>query len=538
MSNIKYTGTYYTPYPIAEFIFHHLKEALSKQKKLSILEPSVGDGVFIDAFNNCKAFDKDNNVTFTAVEKNLGELEKARKKAANKRNPNTRFIFKGENFLEWQKDSIDKYSFIAGNPPYIKSNLLHVDHIDICNSIHETAGLTTLSIKNIWATFLIRSVSLLSDDGIISMVLPAELLQSNFSKPIRDLLVTTFERIEIFTFNELIFKGIGQDTIIIFCYKKATNKGTFFVNIKDDSELTDGNFVLAKNDIVDASNIKWTHHILNNDEIELLNTLKLRLQNIGYYCNSKPGIVTAANKYFIVNSETEERYELSNFSNPIIQKGFFVDDTVVFDQRSMDDLIASGRPSKFLHFKNDSVQYFSTKNLEYLKIGIEEDIPSRYKCIKRNNWFVVPNIPFPPDGFFFKRTHQLPKMVKNEALVNATDSAYLIDMNNGYDMQSLIYSFYNSLSIVFCEMSGRYYGGGVLELTPKEFKSIPIPYLEITDDVFNSFRRDFENKRSSIEIVNNNDQTVLANVLGLDADTIRTIQIIKEKLLNKRLRKN
>jgi hypothetical protein len=55
-------------------------------------------------------------------------------------------------------------------------------------------------------------------------------------------------------------------------------------------------------------------------------------------------------------------------------------------------------------------------------------------------------------------------------------SSLKVNMKAKWDLNSFIFSFYNSLTLVFAETDGRYYGGGVLELTPREFKKLPIPY--------------------------------------------------------------
>lgn len=41
----------------------------------------------------------------------------------------------------------------------------------------------------------------------------------------------------------------------------------------------------------------------------------------------------------------------------------------------------------------------------------------------------------------------------------------------------------------FAELFGRYYGGGVLELIPSEFKRLPLPYTSISLQEFESFKK-------------------------------------------------
>ena len=51
--------------------------------------------------------------------------------------------------------------------------------------------------------------------------------------------------------------------------------------------------------------------------------------------------------------------------------------------------------------------------------------------------------------------------------------------------------------------------GGVLELTPSEFKKLPIPYVEISNNHFEKFTNRFKNKSNIEEILNQNDSKYL-----------------------------
>lgn len=87
----------------------------------------------------------------------------------------------------------------------------------------------------------------------------------------------------------------------------------------------------------------------------------------------------------------------------------------------------------------------------------------------------------------YLRSHNYPKLIKNDAGVLVTDSGYKISMLNGYSINDFIYSFYNTLTLIFAEMDGKYYGGGVLELTPSEFKNLPLPIVSVTSKEFDNF---------------------------------------------------
>ena len=59
-----------------------------------------------------------------------------------------------------------------------------------------------------------------------------------------------------------------------------------------------------------------------------------------------------------------------------------------------------------------------------------------------------------------------------------TDTAYHIRMQDKWNVKDLCFSFYNSLTLLFAEIEGRFYGGGVLELTPEEFRGLPLAMLK------------------------------------------------------------
>tara|TARA_B100002019_G_C20911627_1_gene423123 strand:+ start:92 stop:466 length:375 start_codon:yes stop_codon:yes gene_type:complete len=114
---------------------------------------------------------------------------------------------------------------------------------------------------------------------------------------------------------------------------------------------------------------------------------------------------------------------------------------------------------------------------------------------------------------------------------------YRIKMLEGNCIKSLVYSFYNSLSLSLVELEGRYYGGGVLELTPNEFKSIVVPYMPISNKDFSTFTKKFENKKSIEDIYSVTDQKILVDHYGLNLEQVQKLQSIKRKLTDRRLNK-
>ena len=121
---------------------------------------------------------------------------------------------------------------------------------------------------------------------------------------------------------------------------------------------------------------------------------------------------------------------------------------------------------------------FSQELKNYIKSGEDKKINEGYKCKKRKRWYDVPIVKN-GDACFFKRYHHLPRVIANTDKIHSTDIIYNIRFNKAYEAQSFAFCFYNSLTLALCEYNGRFYGGGVGELVPSEFKQLAIPYKTI-----------------------------------------------------------
>lgn len=534
MSLKKQTGSYYTPTHIANFIVKRVFNK-SEENRLTILEPSAGDGEFIRALSNNILCSDIKVEKILAVEISETESNKIKKNI----NLDELDVVHAD-FLDFQTGLQDcSFDLVIGNPPYVKRNYLSDKQIELCAAIHaQFPTLSTSTVKNIWSSFLVRSISLLAENGILALVLPSELLQVKYAKELRELLLDEFERIEVFTFNELLFKECkGQDTLILIAEKKSSAPGLFFCNIEVPGELGGDVTKLKLNEHKVVNSLKWTSHALTTSECSLIEKFIKKIPKVNDISSSKAGIVTAANSFFIVNQDNINKYSFEKYAKPIIQKSTYVGCGVVFDNKSFNELLTLGTPCFLLDFNNGFDVSDNLSKSQYILEGVEQGLHNRFKMLSRKEWFHVPNIGTPAPAFFFKRCHEYPKIVKNEANVLATDTAYLVYPKDNYDINSLIFSFYNSLTLLLAELYGRYYGGGVLELTPNEFKSLSIPYISISDSDFEIYSKEFMNISSIDDICLKYDAIILKNSFPKITDEqIKKLQSIRKKLSLRRQR--
>lgn len=534
MSVKRLLGSYYTPANIADFVVSLVLSKSASKTCLSILEPSAGDGIFVDRLLNRKNL-CDQTLDITAIEVMQEEAEKVRQLSNSSED-----ILKVEccDFLEYQSQHSEVlFDVVIGNPPYIKRSLLTKKQISLCSDIHTSfQSFAKNTVKNIWSAFLLRSITMLSPSGVLAYVLPAELLQVNYAKELREILINNFQRIEVYTFNDLLFKECkGQDTIILIGEKISDYPGLFFCNIPNQDSLLNN---LNKFDLTcqKRSSHKWTSHMLSNEELHLIGRIAASVPKVGDICSSNTGIVTAANEFFILRGSQVSEFSLSKYAKPIIQNATLSGMDVFFDNESLARLQSSESPSKLIDFNGHDVEH-DPFAMSYIKAGEKRKFNERFKMKSRVRWFDVPSIRTAAPGLFFKRCSDYPKIMCNEAEILSTDSAYLIYPANGFLMNGIVFSFYNSLSLIFAELTGRYYGGGVLELTPKEFKSLPLPYVELDDLFFESYKSEFSSKKNIKDILIKYDMYILSkycpDLTGNDYEALRNIH---SKLCQRRLR--
>ncbi|WP_291329371.1 N-6 DNA methylase [Desulfovibrio sp. UCD-KL4C] len=516
----KKRGRYYTPPKLAKWISQRVLNMVQGFGHVRILEPSCGDGVFFRAIEECDSQE--------ALQVDGVEIESEVLNQAQTSYPSATLFNK--DFLLW--NSTQAYDIILGNPPYISKKNLTADQATACKNIHIEAGLANREISNIWTSFVVKSSRILSSHGIMAFVIPTELLQVKYAQEIRTYLLNNFERIEIISFKKLAFETLEQDTVILIASKTADENGFFFTEVDSIEELCQAPMRLRRRD--GAENTKWTSFILDEEELSLVDRLNQLCKPISSYCSSVAGIVTAANNYFIVSQEIVDKYSLNKHVKPIIQKGMFVNGAARYTHENYEQLRTNGKPCFLLDLNGVDKHKFNQGLIDYLAIGTDKSIHTRYKCSLRQRWHDVPSI-WKSEGFFFKRGHEYPKVLDNQAKVLVTDAAYRIRMNDKFSMDKFVMSFYNSLTLLCSELYGRYYGGGVLEITPNEFKTLPLPYTEETRN-YRHFLNSFEAKENIETFLQTNDRHILHSIPGITNTEIGMLQQTYKKVKCRRLR--
>ncbi len=533
MSDKKNTGSYYTPKILSRFLVDHIfsKYIGHTTDEISILEPSCGDGEFVDSLTTHFS---DHRLSLELIDINKDELVVAKEKAkSNSELGNLEVAGFNNDFLDFQFTK--RYSLIIGNPPYISKKYLSDEQISKCKKI--CSSYISGEVKNIWPTFLVRAIENLNDNGIMCFVLPSELLQVKYTKGLRELILDSFDRVEIFAFNELVFEEAEQDVVAIIGVKNhhiQAEHGVSFYQVENLEDLKIPNYTEMNFNVHRERLDKWTNYILSDEQLNMVEqiTNELNLDSIKDYCEkAEVGIVTAANSYFIRKQSDLNDYDLERYIRPILQKSNLIHGTITITEERFDQLKASDKPVNLVCFDNVPRNQLNESAQKFILEGEEKELQNRYKMQKRVNWYNVPSI-WSSEAIFCKRSHWYPRILLNSANVLVTDSFYRVVAKDEYNIRNIVFSFYNSLTLVLSELEGRFYGGGVLELIPTEFKSLLIPYNHlITQDQYNELEGLF-NRGSSIEQVLDFTDPILLPTI--QPEVIQELRNMRHILFNRR----
>ena len=468
----KLRGGYYTPEDLADFLTRWVAGTYPE----SILEPSSGDGVFFT-----RVASRIGNPRTTAFEIDVEEARKGFERATV--SGLTDVTVKTDDFLGWALEAIEgKVSFdaILGNPPFIRYQYLPPLFQSRAEHIFNALNCKFTKHTNAWVPFVMASFALLRPGGRLAMVVPAEIIHVRHAQSLRTYLGQNTRRVVIVDPEELWFPETLQGAVLLLAEKKRAKEdcpeglGIYSVRGRDFLN-SDPEVLFNAPSPINGKTVegKWTSALLEPQTRSILGGLT-ELESIRRFdevAQVDVGIVTGANKFFLVEDATVQKFGLEQWSHPMFGRSEHCPG-IIYDAAQHRSNAAKGNPTNFLWFKDRKVEDNDTAK-SYIQVGEALNLHTRYKCRVRKTWYAVPSV-YATEVGMLKRSHNTPRLILNKLRAYTTDTAYRIKLKEG-TAQQLVFNFMNPLTALSAELEGRHYGGGVLELVPSEIERLLIP---------------------------------------------------------------
>lgn len=269
---------------------------------LSVLEPAVGDGAFVEVLRASP-----HKLEIFCVDKNIAALDLLH----NRFGEDMRALcadtildqLAGESGLLRQSGMPEKFDRIIGNPPY-------GGWLDYRTRAALKKAYPGFHVRETYALFMLRCLDLLSSGGTLSFIVPDTFLAVGAHRQLRDLLLRRTEFVEIITLPSKLFPGVafGYSGLCIVTMRKpvgspAEDHRFEVIAINSADELNS----LARGDRAGASVQVVQRLIAQRQDSRIWTTSELDVETViqnaklrlGDLADCKTGIYTGDNKRFI-----------------------------------------------------------------------------------------------------------------------------------------------------------------------------------------------------------------------------------------------
>lgn len=444
ISHERENGIFYTPPILAEYL---AKSFLPLEGTNSILDPAYGEGALLLAAERVY---KDNKIEpnlqlFGCDIKPVNGLLKHLPKANLKK----------INFFKYSVEN--KFSTILMNPPYVRHHLQSDDTLK--NIKDKFPGLNLLANSaDLWAYFLIKSVSHLKLGGSIGAILPWSFLQADYARPLREFLTTKFRSIKVLALTEEYFQKAQERIVIVWL--KSFGEACENIEIASSRHLDDE---LQFKKIAKQEWLSNKVHYATHGGIEdLLTKCKLTygFQRFGSCADILIGVVTGADKFFIRDKQSLK--ELGINSKHLIP--------IISTTKEFVDVLNSGTKNlkRLIALKRKDYKEFRG----LIQKGRNKFYHLRAHSMLRDPWYSV-KIGKIPDAFFPYRISVTPFLLANEDLkcqsTNSVHRIYFKEVSR-IERKWIHISLLSAIGQLSLEAASKTYGRGMLKIEPSSLK--------------------------------------------------------------------
>ena len=471
-------GQFSTPFPLAKDIVAYALNLSPDCRPTAMIEPACGTGVFFSAMqevlgterlDGCVGFEVDSYYHAPSAElwKDYG------------------VDIRCADFLSQEPSA--KFQLLVANPPYSRHHHIPAARKAMLQeAVRHQTGIKVSGLSGLYCYFMLLSSRWLQPGGVSCWLVPSEFMDVNYGEAVKKYLAEQVDLVRIHRFDarDLQFSdALVTSSIVVFRHAKPSARSVVF-SFGGSLRHPTSQVEIERSRLDSAR--KWTHYFSARPSADGHGLLKPVL---GDFFEVKRGIATGCNHFFVVNEETIRRYGLpTEYLTPILPAPRKVKDDRIKSENGLpvvDDRM-------FLFSTADSLDTIAAKHpeaLEYIRKGEEEKVNETYICSRHTPWYCCEKrrsapfvIPYMGRG---ENGRKMFRFILNESDAIATNGYLLMYPKLEYaylfrnaDFVNSVWKHLNDISSEEFSRNGRFYGGGLHKLEPRELLSIPVAGME------------------------------------------------------------
>jgi tRNA1(Val) A37 N6-methylase TrmN6 len=505
----KQTGSFYTESKIARW----LVQWAIRSPDDSVLEPSFGEGIFIEqAFARFRLL-KNYSPNITAVELEYDVFEKIKQTF-----PENNLNAYAADFLSL--DVARQFDVVMGNPPYIGIKKLSQHQKYHARQIIDKYEVHCPNNGSLWFPFVLHATDALKTEGRLGFVMPFEITYARYAGGLWKILAEKYASISICRIYEDFFPNVDVETVLLLAEGKGgcTTHVDYRVYNKID-DLFSGNIMLTERipiSKIGTSSKPFVCSLLSKEQQELINRFRNEkmIVPVTGMCKFKIGYVCADKKYFHPNSDTISHYSLPS-SNLL---------PAILNAKELNGGTGIGAEVNSRQCKNKLYlpQNITEGDKLYIQSGEILGVHQKYKCRVRNPWYITPNVEIP--DVILSVFGENPKLVVNKGKYAVSNSLLCGNVTNSTPKE-FVCRWYNSLTLLLLELNVHSLGGGSFVIIPGEADSLDIIHNIPKKEIAEIYRKFDESLRThgTEETYKLGDTIVLKEIMGIADETLSIV---------------
>lgn len=464
-TDVTHSGQVSTPSEIADAMASWVMASNPKE----VLDPAAGFGHLLHACNRINSsvrvvgIETDPDVFKTA----LGTAPKGAKLV----------------LCDYLKNDPGLFGGIIANPPYVKSQRMSLAESE-WQYFDELFGTKLGRQTNLYALFLLKIWEDLAPKGRAAVIVPAEFLNANFGRVIKERLQSMKPRgLAVFASDVNLFKNTLTTSVVLFlekgpapapafrgkCVRSAADLADFVASMEKRLPVQSDELDLASFDPED----KWLNRLFASNEAQEIS--RPAVARIGDFFKCSRGIATGANEYFCLRASEIREHGLStkDFDRCVTRaadlSGWFVDTS---------DFLSLVKAEKRCYLLNPSSIHPAMEL--YLARGKSSGVQQRHLPSKRPVWY-LPERRKQPSILVPVFSRRQPRFILNSAGVSSLTCFHGLYAKPGSEhLIPLVWVYLNSSQGM--EAFGgvnRFYGNGLNKLEPKDVEQMACPDLKL-----------------------------------------------------------